>query len=172
MPALGSLGFMKEGYLFTTVFWTWAFCMLTDRKFLQAAAIFVGAAFCSLIGLMHSAVVSLDYNKWGTIEKGIPASASGVANLDEKDGLPGWKFIVGYLLMAASCGLLFGLQKANLIDPPIEEETEVDTEGPAKAAAVALKESEENEAAAAEAAPVEEKAASPTEEEKAASLDI
>jgi len=64
--------------------------------------------------------------EWGTIKKGIPAGASGVQNLDEKDGLPGWKFVIGYLLMAVASVVLFGLQKANMIDPPVEEECEVE----------------------------------------------
>lgn len=133
MPALGALGFMKEGYLFTTMVWTWAFCMLTDRKFLQSALIFAGAAAMALVGLMHSAVVSLDYNKHLAIVGGIPASAAGLEGLDEQDGLPGWKFVVGYLLMAAASALMLVLQKASLIDPPDEGETEVELEGAAGA---------------------------------------
>jgi len=116
MPALGALGLMKEGYLFTTVCWTWAFCMLTDRKFLKAALVFT--EFFAFMGLVHSSRVSFEYKKHGSIRKGLPPSAIKV--VADNDGLPGWKYILGYNMMAATCVLLFLMQKAKLIDPEVD----------------------------------------------------
>mmetsp|Transcript_121347 Transcript_121347/g.343382 ORF Transcript_121347/g.343382 Transcript_121347/m.343382 type:complete len:617 (+) Transcript_121347:79-1929(+) len=103
-------GFVKEGYLFTSFLYTWAFTAMTDRRFLRSAQVWALAAAMAAIGLLHSAKIDT-WDKSGTIR------GSG-----GRDGMPGWRFLAAYLGMAVLNVVAHLLQKHGHVDAPISED--------------------------------------------------
>jgi len=109
MPLLGN------GYVWVSLFYALFLMMLTDRWFIAAALTFLVMAGASFIGLIHAAKLNFKYSDKGTIigsEQVVP----------DVEGMPGWKFILTYLMSATLCIGFHFAQKAGYIDEPEKED--------------------------------------------------
>eukprot|EP00397_Hematodinium_sp_SG-2012_P028397 GEMP01029895.1.p1 GENE.GEMP01029895.1~~GEMP01029895.1.p1 ORF type:complete len:624 (+),score=109.36 GEMP01029895.1:220-2091(+) len=133
----GALGIslLEGGYLFTSLLWTVAFIAVTDRKLLHAAGYWGICALLATFGVIHSKTLGI-MDKTGTIgnvcdgEKSESAcrwapicnwkgdSANGSCGLLDP-GLPGYKFVVTYVVIAAFCLIGYFLQRRGWTDAPI-----------------------------------------------------
>eukprot|EP00929_Paragymnodinium_shiwhaense_P042735 TRINITY_DN2206_c0_g1_i2.p1 TRINITY_DN2206_c0_g1~~TRINITY_DN2206_c0_g1_i2.p1 ORF type:complete len:400 (-),score=16.74 TRINITY_DN2206_c0_g1_i2:10-1209(-) len=98
------LGFLKEGYLFISLLYTWGFTTLTDRHFAGSACVWAATAAFASVGIIHSPSVGA-WDHTGTVKN------SGGSN-----GMPGWKFVAAYGCMMLICIVSLFLQRRGVID--------------------------------------------------------
>jgi len=103
-PGHETVSFMANGYLFISLMWTLGFIALTDRQMLKSGLIWIVCAALASFGLIHANAIGIP-DKTGTLSGG-------------SDGMPGWKFIGAYGLMAFFCFIVFGLQRLGWAPKP------------------------------------------------------
>mmetsp|Transcript_68313 Transcript_68313/g.193531 ORF Transcript_68313/g.193531 Transcript_68313/m.193531 type:complete len:582 (+) Transcript_68313:67-1812(+) len=109
IPLLGN------GYVWVSLFYALFLMMLTDRWFLAAALTFLTMVGATFIGLIHASKMNVKYNSQGTI-------IGSEAMFGARSGMPGWKFILMYVLSAALCLGLHAAQRLGFVEAPEEED--------------------------------------------------
>ncbi|KAL9138894.1 xanthine/uracil permease [Amphidinium carterae] len=104
---------LGNGYVWISLLYSWFLMMLIDRWFLAAALAFAVCAGATFIGLIHGNEMNVKYTDAGTLR-----GSEGLSY----DGMPGWKFIVMYMLAGILCLLLHAVQRAGYVEPAEEED--------------------------------------------------
>jgi len=104
---------LGNGYVWISLLYSWFLMMLIDRWFLAAALAFAICTAASSIGLIHANEMNVMYTDKGTIK-----GSEGLSY----DGMPGWKFILMYMLAGFLCLGLYAAQRAGYVEPPEAED--------------------------------------------------
>merc|ERR1712083_411121 len=114
---VGSLdiALLKNGYVWISLLYAWFLAILIDRWFLAASGVFVLLALATTTGLIHAPKLSLEYNDKGTIKSAADVGME----------LPGWKFILTYMLAAVITLGFHVSQKRGWTEPPEDEDFRV-----------------------------------------------
>jgi len=104
---------LGNGYVWICLLYSWFLMMLTDRWFLGASLAFVVCAVATFFGVIHANEMNFKYTDKGTIN-----GSEGLSY----EGMPGWKYLLMYLMSAAMCAGLYLVQKQGYIQAPEEED--------------------------------------------------